>query len=99
MSRKLTRESVRKFLDGIPFKKSNTEVSREGAIYYLKLFGNKIAAKDTDGKIWIAVNKSTWFTNTTKERLNAIPNVHIVQKNGNWYLNGNLWQGEPICVS
>jgi hypothetical protein len=99
MSRKLTRESVRKFLDGIPFKKSNTEVSREGAIYYLKLFGNKIAAKDTDGKIWIAVNKSTWFTNTTKERLNAIPNVHIVQKNGNWYLNGNLWQGEPNCVS
>ncbi len=37
MSRKITQESVRNFLDGVPFKKSNMSVVREGTIYYLKL--------------------------------------------------------------
>lgn len=34
-----------------------------------------------------------FFTNTTKERLNALPGVNIVQKLGKWYLNGVLWDG------
>ena len=46
----------------------------------------------------IGINKP-WFSKTTKERLNALPNVSIVQQKGNWYLNGNFWQGEPVLVT
>ena len=33
MSRKITQEAVKNFLDGVPFKKSNMAVTREGTIY------------------------------------------------------------------
>lgn len=93
--KKITQQSIQKFLDGVPFKKQNMEVVREGSIYYLKLFGNKIAAR-RDSELWIS--NAGWFSKTTKERLNALPNVKIYQKNGEWYLNGNLWDGNPICI-
>lgn len=96
MARKITEESIQKFLDGVPFKKQNMEVTREGSIYYLKLWGNKIAAIQ-NGQLWIS--NAGWFSKTTKERLNALPNVSIVQQKGNWYLNGNFWQGEPVLVT
>jgi hypothetical protein len=96
MSRKITKESVQKFLDGVPFKKSNMEVSREGTIYYLKLHGNKIAALESDGKMW--VSNAGWKSNTTKERLNGLPGVNIYQRNWVWYLNGIQWDGNPIYV-
>ncbi len=95
MSKKITSDSVRALLDGIPFKRDNTEVVREGTIYYLKLFGNKIAAM-RNGNLWIS--NAGWFSNTTKERLNALPNVRIHQKNWEWYLNGNQWNGRPIKI-
>jgi hypothetical protein len=96
MSRKITQESVQKFLDGVPFKKSNMEVSREGTIYYLKLHGNKIAALESDGKMW--VSNAGWKSNTTKERLNGLPGVSIYQRNWMWFLNDQPWDGKPIYV-
>ena len=97
MSKKITNDAVRNFLDGVPFKRDNTEVVREGTIYYLKLFGNKIAARLSDGRMWIS--NAGWFSNTTKERLNGLPGVGIYQKNGNWILNGNQWDGRPIYIN
>jgi hypothetical protein len=97
MSRKITQESVQKFLDGVPFKKSNMEVSREGTIYYLKLHGNKIAALESDGKMWIS--NAGWKSNTTKERLNGLPGVSIYQRNWLWFLNDQPWDGRPIYVT
>ncbi len=97
MSRKITQESVRNFLDGVPFKKSNMSVVREGTIYYLKLHGNKIAALESDGKMW--VSSAGWRSNTTKERLNGLPGVRVHQKNFQWYLNGNQWDGSPQYVA
>jgi hypothetical protein len=94
--RKITTDSVRALLDGVLFKRDNTEVVREGSIYYLKLFGNKIAARKGDGRIWIRT--AGWFSDTTKERLNGLPNVHIQQKSYEWYLNGMVWDGKPICI-
>ena len=95
--RKITKESVRNFIDGVPFKKDNTEVVRSGTIYYLKLFGNKIAAIDSDGKMWIS--NAGWKSATTKERLNALPGVSIYQRKKIWYLNDNIWNGEPTYIS
>lgn len=94
--RKITQESVQAFLDCRPFKKSNMEVVREGTIYYLKLFGNKIAAIEADGRMW--VSSAGWRTNTTKERLNGLPGVKVNQKDYQWYLNGVMWDGSPQYV-
>jgi hypothetical protein len=97
MSKKITKESVSAFLNRYEFKKSNMTVTIENGITYLKLFGNKIAALESDGKMW--VSNAGWSTNTTKERLNGLPGVHIVQKDWGWFLNGMAWDGKPIFVN
>ena len=95
--RKITQESVKNFIDGVPFKKSNMSVTREGTIYYLKLHNNKIAARLEDGRMWIS--NAGWDTPTTKERLNGLPGVNIIQRNWNWILNGMQWDGTPIFIN
>ena len=95
MARKITEESIRKFLDGVPFRKQNMEVIIDNSVSYLKLHGNKIAAV-CNSELWIS--NAGWFSKTTKERLNGLPNVLIHQFKGNWYLNGNRWDGKPICI-
>jgi hypothetical protein len=62
----------------------------------LKLHGNKIAALEADGKMW--VSSAGWRSNTTKERLNGLPGVRVNQKNYQWYLNGQPWDGSPQYV-
>ena len=93
---KLTQESVSAFLNAKKFKKGNMQVEVLANKSVLKLHGNPIAYKynDLDGTIYI--QNCGWFTRTTKERLNAIPNVNIRQKDWNWYLNGEQWDGERI---
>ena len=39
-----------------------------------------------------------WNTATTKERLNALPDVSIQQVRGEWFLNGREWDGKLIDV-
>ena len=95
--RKITKESVRNFIDGVPFKKSNMSVVREGTIYYLKLHDNKIAARLDDGRMWIS--NAGWKSNTTKERLNGLPGVNIYQRNWVWFLNDQPWDGNPIYIN
>jgi hypothetical protein len=41
----------------------------------------------------LQISNAGWASNTTKERLNGIPGVHIKQKNWTWYLNGQEWDG------
>lgn len=96
MSRKITAEMIKNFIDKVPFKKSNTEVVREGTVVYLKLFNNKIAALESNGKMWIS--NAGWDGNTTKERLNGLPGVHIRQIKGLWYLNDLQWDGSPKYI-
>lgn len=91
MSRKITRESIDKFLSKETFRKSNMSVEESYGIYKLKLHGNTIATIDELGVL--SVSNAGWSSNTTKERLNGIPGVHIKQKNWTWYLNGAEWDG------
>ena len=51
-------------------------------------YGNPIAVIEY-GKLFI--RHAGYPTNTTKERLNGLPNVHIQQKNWRWFLNGEEW--------
>ena len=90
--RKITKDAVNKFLSREPFRKSNMSVEESYGLYKLKLHGNTIATIDELGVL--SVSNAGWASNTTKERLNGLPNVRINQKNWTWYLNGNEWSGE-----
>jgi hypothetical protein len=85
------------FLDGKPFRRDNTEVAIEEYGVAIYLFGNKIAFRFHNSSETMITNCG-WDTKTTKERLNALPNVHIRQKNFTWYLNGEQWSGTPTIV-
>ena len=81
-----------------PFRKDNTEVTVLDNVTVLKLFGNEIAYRYNDPERTLSITNAGWFSNTTKERLNGIPNVRIHQKNFNWYLNDKEWDGRLIDV-
>ncbi len=89
--RKITQESVDKFLNRKPFSKGNMKVEEAGSTFRLKLHGNTIATIDEFNML--SISNAGWRSNTTKERLNGLPNVRINQKNWNWYLNGQEWDG------
>lgn len=94
--RKITREAYQAFINKEPFAKSNTavHVSEDGKVALL-LHGN-IIAKQVDGTL--SITSARWPTNVTKERLNALPGVHIQQRKGVWYLNGIFWDGDWIII-
>jgi len=96
--RKITKNVVSCFLVEVETNEGNTSVSIEfdssvGRVVFLKLYGNKIARKLIGSKTF-EISNSGWFSNTTKERLNALPGISIYQNSGIWYLNGNEWDGK-----
>lgn len=95
--RTITQNSINAFLNNQTFKSSNTTVEKNVNYILLKLHGNVIARKGLhDGKT--EITNAGWQTNTTKERLNGLPNVSIKQKAGQWFLNGELWDGNLIEI-
>lgn len=62
----------------------------------LFLHGNCIA-KLENGKL--SITTAGWNTSTTRERLNALPNVHVYQRKGVLHLNGKPWDGNWTEVS
>ena len=98
--RKVTKQAVNCLLNGGNLKISNTEVMDFNTYTIMYLFGNKIAECEwNNGKRILIINNAGWFNNTTKERLNGLPKVSIQQKAGNWYLNGELWNGETTRIN
>jgi len=94
--RKITKEMANAFNNDMPFNKDNTLIKVGENVTNLFLHGNLIASK-VEGRLHIA--NCGWFTNVTKERLNALPNVSIYQKKGIWFLNGLPWDGSFIVVA
>lgn len=90
--RQITKEAMEAFCEGRHFKKGNMEVTH----YSMYLHGNRIAWWDNNNQLWIS--NCGWQSNTTKERLNALPGVNIIQRNHQWYLNGQPWDGQAICI-
>ena len=97
--RKITTESTKAFLNAEPFKKANMEVKVEPNVTILLLHGNAIAYKYNDPKQTLSITNCGWESNTTKERLNALPNVNISQVNFVWYLNGEKWDCKLIDIN
>jgi hypothetical protein len=89
--RKVTQQIVDAFLRGESKKVGNTLT--DGVAIWLHQ--NKIAEMRGNG-LWIS--NAGWASNTTKERLNGLPDVSICQKKGEWYLNGHAWRGEWVHV-
>ena len=96
--RKITEESIKAFLNAKKFNKQNMSVEVLPNVTILKLHGNEIAYQYNNPEKTLSITNCGWFTVTTKERLNALPNVSIQQKNFVWFLNGKEWDGNKIDV-
>lgn len=98
--RQITSNAVNSFNQNKPFNQSNTSVkivateNGNPCIIRLYLHNNMIAEKHINKRTEkLYITNAGWQSNTTKERLNALPNVAIQQKNWIWYLNGKQWDG------
>ena len=104
--RKITKDSINAFRNKENFNRQNM------CVKYLPLFdaskmylhGNLIATyKHSTGEL--SITNAGWESNTTKERLNGIIYSMtcgvepIYQKNWQWYLNGNTWDGKLTVIS
>jgi hypothetical protein len=97
--RKITAQAVDAFMDARPFKKDNMQVEVLLNCTILRLHGNAIAYRYNDPDRTLTITNCGWFSNTTKERLNGIPGVSINQKKRQWYLNGEVWNGNLKDIS
>jgi hypothetical protein len=91
--RKVSKEIAQAFMRGE--RKSIGNTKTDGRI--MLLYGNRIAEWREDG---VYITNCGWRTMTTKDRLNALPEVNIYQSGGNWYLNGSdePWDGNWVKV-
>jgi hypothetical protein len=97
--RTITQKAVNALLNAQKFKLSNTEVKILENVSILLYQNNPIAYLYNDPKRTLSIQNCGWFSNTTKERLNGLPNVKISQKNFVWYLNGKEWNGKLIDIN
>lgn len=97
MARKVSTQAAQAFAADKNFKQGATAVYVSNGFTHLELHGHLIARK---GKKGIEITNAGYFTNVTKERLNALPGVYIQQKGGKgkWYLNGERWDGQWIKI-
>ena len=96
--RTITEKAIKAFMNAEKFKSSNTSVEVLPNVTILKLFNNAIAYRYNDPERTLSITNCGWQSNTTKERLNAIPNVNIKQIKGSWFLNNKEWNGNLIDV-
>tara|TARA_R110000822_G_scaffold46818_15_gene124582 strand:+ start:173 stop:463 length:291 start_codon:yes stop_codon:yes gene_type:complete len=94
--RKITIDAIRALRNGTNFKRGNTKVVHHYDEAHLLLHGHLIAFYSEHGGLFIS--SAGHHTMTTKERLNGLPNVNIHQKNFQWFLNGEEWDGQFIKV-
>ena len=92
--RHITRDSINAFYNASEFSKSNMVVEVLPNVTILKYHNNAIAYRYNDPEKTLTITNCGYFTNTTKERLNGLEGVNIVQSNFVWYLNGKEWNGK-----
>ena len=93
----ITKDAVNAFMRHKNFRRGNMVVSHWRGQTEMYLYNNLIAEHYSDGRILIS--NAGGPTLLTKDRLNAIPNVSIYQRNFQWYLNGEAWNGNWIEVT
>lgn len=97
---KITEQSVKAFLNGESFEKSNTRIIVEedtnGNLNTKMYLHNNLIAKIDKGLL--SISSTGWKSRVTKKRLNGLPGVNIYQKDYLWYLNGEYWDGKWIQI-
>lgn len=96
--RNITKEAIRAFNSAEKFCSSNTIVEVLPNVTILKLFNNPIAYRYNNPEKTLSITNAGWTSATTKERLNALPNVSIKQVKGIWFLNGKEFNGDLTDV-
>lgn len=101
--RKITSKSANVFLARGNMSKQNMiiETIQEPHTTTTKMYlhGNEIArieGRHENAKMYIC--DGGYQSNTTKERLNGLPGVRVNQKDWQWYLNGEKWDGEFTLI-
>ncbi|MDG1950590.1 MAG: hypothetical protein P8J32_07295 [bacterium] len=98
-NRDITRKAIARFMTDRKFTRPNTAVEVLPNVTILTLHGNEIAFRYNDPKRTLSITNDGWFTNVTRERLNGIPGVSIHQRNFQWYLNDEKWNGELVDIN
>ena len=96
--RKITEKASLAFRRAKRFSMGNTRVIVEGDEVKMFLHDNLIASRDMKSREF-TIRNAGWFSNVTKERLNALPNVSIYQREWRWYLNGEQWDGGRTTIN
>jgi hypothetical protein len=89
--RKITQKIVGAFISRRSLSSGNTRTNGQS----LFLHDNEIA-RWTNNKL--EISNGGWPSDTTKERLNALPGVSINQSNFVWFLNGQKWDGNWTVI-
>ena len=89
--RNITEKVVGAFNSGRPARSGNTKSTGNELFLH-----DNLIARRVDGKV--EVSNAGWSSNTTKERLNGVSGVSVCQKNFDWFLNGQKWDGSWIAV-
>ena len=85
---------IRPVIEAFKEKKAKKLSNTESTGKVLLLFGNCIA-KWSLNRIWIT--SAGWKTVTTRDRLQIL-GANLRQIKGEWYLNGELWDGNWIQI-
>ena len=91
--RKITEHVTNAFENGRNCNEGNSSTHDRSMF----LHGHEIAKFDDRGQLMIT--NAGWQTSTTKERLNGLSGVNIHQKDFQWFLNGEKWDGQWVEVS
>lgn len=93
---KITEDACLAFNQFRRFRRGNTRVLVEGDTAYMFLHGHIIAKRDNARNI--RISNAGYATAVTKARLNGLAGVNIHSIGGDWYLNGDPWNGGFISV-
>jgi hypothetical protein len=97
--RQITKDSINAFMNAQKFTRQNMRIEVLPNVTIMYLHDNAIAYRYNDPQRTLTITNCGWRSNVTKERLNALPNVNIIQKNFVWFLNGEEWNGEKIDIN
>ena len=95
---KITKQSIDAFYNAKPFKKGNMEIKVLPNVTVMLLHDNEIAYRYNDPNKTLMITSAGWKTNVTRSRLNALKGVELFQKDFEWFLNGEIWNGDLIEV-
>ena len=97
--RKITKQAIDALYNGKSYHNGNTAVTHykqgDDAISEMRLHGNCIAKYSHVTGV-TSINMCGWDTPTTRERLNGLKGIHVIQMKGKQYLQKSRCLYTPI---